>query len=176
MLLGCDQEKGMPSVLITGASKGIGLSFVKYYKKLGWNVYAACRNPSALLLETSCQIVPLNLENPEFSITESIDLVINNAGVLTRSDSLNVTAQEMIESYKVNAIGPLLVVQHILPLLKNDSKIINISTRMASIDDNSSGKYIAYRASKAALNMISKTLSLDIPQIVVAIHPGVFFN
>ena len=87
-----------------------------------------------------------------------LDVLINNAGIANLSQpesSLNCTSEWMTKSFTTNAIGPLLVAQKSVPLLKNSShpKIINISSRMGSIGDNLSSNAVSYRVSKAALNM-----------------------
>lgn len=119
---------------------------------------------------------------------EGLNLLINNSGRLCRGGIEEVTREEMALHYEVNAIGPLMVAKTFLPLLKqaasqhqeepmscNKAAIINISTGVASISENSSGGNYAYRASKAAQNMITTNLSLDLKAdgiLCTAVHPG----
>lgn len=112
---------------------------------------------------------------------EPIDLLINNAGMGSGCDISDVTKAEMIKLFEVNAIGPFLFTRALLPNLKlavakNGSATVGqITSRMASIDDNKSGGRYSYRASKAALNMLNKSLSVDLKNdkiIMLALHPG----
>jgi NAD(P)-dependent dehydrogenase (short-subunit alcohol dehydrogenase family) len=106
---------------------------------------------------------------------EPIDLLINNAGVLPRTESISVSSEEMHSAFHVNAIAPLLIIQklHSRLLLASHPLVINLTSRVGSIADNSSGGIIAYRSSKTALNMITKTLAIEMPQITfLALHPG----
>jgi NAD(P)-dependent dehydrogenase (short-subunit alcohol dehydrogenase family) len=107
-----------------------------------------------------------------------LDILYNNAGVGSENPPLGrLTEAEILSVFRINAIAPLMVAQALLPLLQRGERpvIANITSRMGSIDDNSSGGDYAYRASKAALNMINKSLSIDLAGtgvIPVVIHPG----
>uniref|UniRef100_T1JIA7 Short-chain dehydrogenase n=1 Tax=Strigamia maritima TaxID=126957 RepID=T1JIA7_STRMM len=118
-----------------------------------------------------------------------LNVLINNAGVSPKGQSLNdVTPQQMAETFEINAISPLMLVKKFRPLLEkaasaspssplscSRSAIINISTQMGSISDNGIGSFYSYRSSKAALNMITKSLSIDLQPagvLVACIHPG----
>ncbi|XP_052283213.1 C-factor-like isoform X2 [Dreissena polymorpha] len=119
---------------------------------------------------------------------EGLNLLINNSAIISHADLYNATREDMAKVYETNAIGPLMVVKSFLPLLKkaasvdpsaamscNRAAIINISTGVASISENSSSGLYAYRASKAALNMITTNMSLDLKNegiLATAIHPG----
>lgn len=132
--------------------------------------------------------LPLAVDNDE-SITNlakelsdtPIHLLINNAGILDREyDELDTLSRESLQShFNINATSPLLVAKALLPnlLLTRGSLIVNISSLMGSIGDCGSARHYGYRASKAALDMITKTLSLEEGLVenecmVVAIHPG----
>eukprot|EP00842_Homolaphlyctis_polyrhiza_P006952 jgi/Hompol1/846/HPOL_004550-RA len=175
----------MPTALITGASRGMGLEFVRALSQSGYTIFATARNPQAAtdLAATGATILQLELTDSS-SISGvaaslpsdlALDLLINNSGTANGSPSNTVTAAEMIDNFHTNAVGPLLLTQALLPFLSRAAapKVVNISSRMGSIQDNTSGGYISYRTSKTALNMITKTLSVDIPNITfIALHPG----
>lgn len=111
-----------------------------------------------------------------------INILINNAGMLVRDTFDDLKAEDIINQFKTNSLGPLLVTRYLIGNLSAGSKgieelmkVVNITSRMGSIEDNSSGGYYGYRASKSALNMITKSLSVDLEPKgikVVAIHPG----
>lgn len=108
----------------------------------------------------------------------SISLLINNAGVNIKSGLLEAKLGSTVtETFKVNTLGPLLIVQQLLlnDSLKSGSKIINITSRMGSIGDPSTGGAIGYRLSKSALNMVTKVLAIDLKPkgiATLALHPG----
>lgn len=178
------------SVLITGANRGIGLAFVKGFLDAGYKVIATVRDlKNANELKSIKDVIVLELDcSSEHSIQnfdkewsmESLDILVNNAGVIEPS-TLN---QETIHHcFQVNSgnyfvlikVAPLMIFQKVLPRLELSTKpkVVNITSRMGSITDNSSGGYLAYRSSKTALNMITKTLSIDFPKIsFLALHPG----
>ncbi len=175
------------TVLITGANRGIGLEFASQYNDLGYDVIATARSPErAKKLETlGVRIEQLDVANPN-SVADlakklegaPIDILINNAGVLHgRGDKLeDVDFEEVERSFDINTIGPLRVTQALLPNLRKgkEKKIINITSRLGSIQHNSGGMY-AYRASKAALNQLNKTLSHELGAegfVCIVIHPG----
>lgn len=181
------------TVLITGSSRGIGLALCKELKSRGWKVVATCRNPSHMVDKKAThydECLALDVESDD-SIKECkdrlngipIDLLINNAGVLERDmDQLgHLTRQSLERTFNINAISPLLLSQALLPNLLSSKaahpKIVNVSSLMGSIGDCGSARNYGYRASKAALNMITRTLSLETMlkergAFVVAIHPG----
>jgi len=169
-------------VFITGANRGIGLEFVRAYLNLNYYVIASVRSipdispELSLLMCDNLRLVQIDLLDPiTLELEGDLDLLINNAGIIDRTDSCSVSSQTMHEQFQVNSVAPLSL---FLALYKNLSKsanprVVNIGSRVGSIQDNSSGGKIAYRASKAALNMITKTLSLDYPQITfLTLHPG----
>lgn len=172
--------------VITGTSQGIGLEFTKQILAAGHQVMAIAR-PSAHLkdLHALKEIHPGNLTVMEIDLIQeqsieligsrvkewgTIDVLINNAGIYGKDDS----RQDFDQSFLVNSTIPFLLTQKLLPFLKKSSapKLILISSQMGSIDDASGGSY-AYRASKAALNMLGKCLSQDHQWLTTLIfHPG----
>lgn len=111
----------------------------------------------------------------EHSGLENLDWLINNAGVLSVESLDTLDFDAMQHQFSVNAIGPLRVTSALLPKLGPGSKIGIITSRMGSIEDNTSGGYYGYRMSKAAVNMAGKSLALDLREREIAVallHPG----
>ena len=181
-------------VLITGASRGIGLEMVRYGMDKGWDVLACCRNPQqAEKLLSMAQLsngrVSVYLADMSELATlqalayelrhEAIDMLINNAGVYgsDKNSFGKVDALDWVETFKVNTIAPmkmseLFVEQLALGQLKT---IACLSSKMGSMEDNTSGGSYIYRSSKAALNAVVKSLSHDLADKglkCVALHPG----
>ncbi|MGH6886853.1 MAG: SDR family oxidoreductase [Geminicoccales bacterium] len=179
----------MPTVMITGASRGLGLEFARQYAADGWRVLATCRNPRAAKelasLSGDVRVHALDVID-EYQLPalakslgeEAIDILINNAGVGGFDDSFgNTPTNEWLETLRVNAIAPVHVAEQFLPHLERGQRrlIVNITSRMGSIADNGSGGSYSYRTSKAALNMVAKSMAHDLKGkriIVVVFHPG----
>ena len=173
----------MKTVLVTGANRGIGLSLCQYYQAQGSTVYGVCRTGSAALeLAADSVIDGIDIGSAEdcMRLAEalegvSLDLLINNAGIL-RNEILGQLDFDSIEQqFQVNTLGALRVTENLLPNLNKHSKIAIITSRMGSIEDNGSGGRYGYRMSKAALNAAAKSLAIDLKPrgIAVAIlHPG----
>ncbi|WP_020166621.1 MULTISPECIES: SDR family oxidoreductase [Methylotenera] len=178
-------------VLITGANRGIGLEFTKQYAADGWKVLACCRDPeSADALQTlastskNVQVVALDVGN--FSQIDSlalqlkdevIDVLINNAGVYPQSTFGDTNYDDWAAAFKINSMTSLKMaeafVQHITR--SQLKKIATLTSKMGSIDDNSGGESYIYRSSKTAVNMVMKSLSIDLKPYgisVVTLHPG----
>jgi NAD(P)-dependent dehydrogenase (short-subunit alcohol dehydrogenase family) len=105
----------------------------------------------------------------------TIDVLINNAGIIKRVKLEDLDFERIREQFEVNALGALRVSQALLPRLEAGSKIVMMTSRMGSIADNTSGNSYGYRMSKVALSMAGKSLALDLKSrgIAVAIlHPG----
>ncbi|GAA0810845.1 SDR family oxidoreductase [Colwellia asteriadis] len=175
------------TIVITGANRGIGYAMTKLCLARGDTVYALCRKSSADLNQLQATFKLTIIENidvsTEFGINNAvvalkgitIDLLINNAGIL-RNESLNdLNAETITEQFHVNALAPLQVSHALLPNLTNGSKIALITSRMGSITDNTSGGRYGYRMSKAALNIAAMSLAQDLKADNIAVgiyHPG----
>ena len=171
----------MPSALITGANRGLGLEFARQYLGDGWQVYAACRNPASASelrrlagnSDDKLRILAMDVTDPasiQAAATEldgeAIDLLLNNAGVIgPRGQAIgNIDYDAWAEVLAVNTIGPMRVsegfVEHVA---RSDRKlIVTLTSGMGSIADNSSGGSIVYRSSKAAVNMVMRSLAIDL--------------
>ena len=184
------------TIVITGANRGLGLEFCKQYLAEGHKIYACCRSPESagelLKLKQEAgdrlETIPLDVTNAAqltnlkhtlqgHSLQEQgIDLLINNAGVSGERLSFGeVTEQEWMQVLRINTVAPLLVVQELIDLMATEGKILLMTSKMGSIEDNTSGGSYIYRSSKAALNAVGKSLALDLSGkgISVAIcHPG----
>jgi len=141
-------------------------------------VHALCRTPSTALQKLSVTIYAgVDVQDPSTYPTSlpSLDILINNAGILRRDSIEQLDISDIQAQFTVNALGPLLMTKSLLPKLSNGSKVIIITSRMGSITDNTSGRMYGYRMSKAAVNMVGKSLTLDLaPQgiAVALLHPG----
>ncbi|MGM0824546.1 MAG: SDR family oxidoreductase [Pseudomonadota bacterium] len=171
------------TVLITGANRGVGLALAEHYAEAGYRVIGVCRSSSEALAQVADQVIegidvtqPSDVERLAETLKgQTLDLLINNAGLL-RDESLgDIDFDSIRQQMEINAYAPLRVAEALLPLLKQGSKIANITSRMGSIADNDSGGRYGYRASKAALNAFGKSLAVDVKPrgiAVAQIHPG----
>jgi NAD(P)-dependent dehydrogenase (short-subunit alcohol dehydrogenase family) len=173
----------MATVLITGANRGIGLELTRQLTDRGDDVIALCRTASPELDALGVRLfekadvtdrAALQAVSRELGDTR-IDVLINNAGIFMQESFPNLDFNRIRKQFEVNALGALLVSSVMESHLARGSKIILITSRMGSIDDNGSGGYYGYRMSKAALNMAGVNLAHDFRDrgIAVAIlHPG----
>ncbi len=183
----------MATVLITGTNRGIGLEFVKQFLARGDTLLATCRD-----ITSATELDRLKVNNEKLNIFEldvssrksmeslpkklegqAIDIFINNAGVYGPRDSVfgNVSTDEWAEVLQINALAPLMLTQLLIDNLHDgfEKKLIYISSKMGSIDDNKRGGSYVYRSSKAALNAVAKSISVDLDDIgcaVAVLHPG----
>jgi NAD(P)-dependent dehydrogenase (short-subunit alcohol dehydrogenase family) len=170
----------MPTVLITGANRGLGLAFARAYAADGWQVIATARQSSPELDALGVQVEALDMRDLDAVATfggrvDAFDLLIANAGTYgPRSVTSAEDGSGWSETFAVNTIAPFLLAQSVLGrVTAAGGKLIAISTKMGSIEDNTSGGFIAYRSSKAALNAAWRSLAIDNPQVVCAVlHPG----
>jgi NAD(P)-dependent dehydrogenase (short-subunit alcohol dehydrogenase family) len=177
----------MHTCLVTGANRGIGLRLVTLLKAQGRHVIATARDPDAAetLQGLADQIVPLDVADaasiaklPAHLGDRPIDLLINNAGVSSETKTLAACdPADMTRTFAVNAIGPILVTRALIDLLRlgKARTIIQITSQLGSIANNTGGSSYAYRGSKAALNQMNRSLANELaPEnfTCVAIHPG----
>ena len=196
------------SIVITGCNRGIGLELVKQYLK-DQNppkfLIATYRNEAsaAELLqlsqsESNLHTLKLDITKPDtfpdfvqnikdiIGTQNGLNLLINNSGYLDENRALDkITAEDMMYSYEVNCVGPLLLTRELLPLLKSAAKpgqfsidhsaCIFMSSIIGSIQEFIGGQVYPYRCSKTALNMAMKSLSVDLKEtgiLILALHPG----
>lgn len=170
----------MPKVLITGANRGLGLEFARQYKDAGWDVVGTARESSPELDGLGAQVQTLEMSDlgavANFGKRiDSLDLLIANAGTYGPREVRDAkAAEDWSDTFVVNTIAPFLLAESVLPAVKAaGGKLIAVSTRMGSIEDNTSGGFIAYRSSKSALNSAWRSLAIDNPEAVCAVlHPG----
>jgi NAD(P)-dependent dehydrogenase (short-subunit alcohol dehydrogenase family) len=183
----------MPTVLVTGANRGLGLEFAREYAGHGWRVHACCRTPAA-----ATELQALAQSNPAVSVHAldvrehariaelagelagvPIDLLLNNAGVYGPNKMFlgRLDYAAWNEVFAVNVLGPTRLVECFIDhVAASERKLIAcISSQMGSIAANTSGRHYLYRSTKAALNAVVKSLAIDLRDrdiTVVTLHPG----
>ncbi|MEL6157688.1 MAG: SDR family oxidoreductase [Cyanobacteria bacterium J06623_5] len=173
----------MATYLVTGANRGIGFEYCKQLQARGEDVIAVCRESSPELDKLSVRVeAGIDVADDAAIATlkksladQTIDVLINNAGIYRQSALGELNIEGIKEQFEVNAIAPLKFTQALLPNLANPGKVAIMTSRMGSIEDNTSGGTYGYRMSKAAVSMAGKSLSHDLKPkgIAVAIlHPG----
>lgn len=186
----------MQNILITGSNRGLGLALVKEYLARGnVRIFATCRKPDKakelqnLAKSNPVIVIPMEI-NDEDSITssvdevkkhcDSLDLLINNAGIHPDDNSArnfgHYRKNSLDHVVTTNSVSPVIVTQAYTPLLKNGNnpRVVMISSQMGSIT-RASGSSIAYRMSKASMNMAAKVLSQTLQHdgiTVITTHPG----
>ena len=187
-----DKDEVMLSVLVTSANRGLGYEFARQYAAEGWRVFAACRHPQSakklqeLAAAGSVDVLEMDVTNSA-SIRQAaatiggkpIDILLNTAGIIGVP---NQTAGDMdykswAEVLNINTMGPLRVAEQFVESVARSKRklIVTITSGMGSLADNTSGGSIAYRSSKAAVNMVMRSLAIDFaPRGVscVLINPG----
>jgi NAD(P)-dependent dehydrogenase (short-subunit alcohol dehydrogenase family) len=185
----------VPTVLVTGASRGLGLEFVRQYGALGWEVHACARTPEeaeglqALAAGGTGAPAIHRLDVTDFAAIDAlarklgsvpIDVLINNAGTMgPRGSGLGSSDfAAWSEMFRLNAFAPLKMAEAFIEHVARSAqkKIVSISTVMASMARNNMGGFYAYRASKAALNAITVSLAIDAGRrhgiVAAVLHPG----
>ena len=185
----------MPTVVITGANRGIGLEFTRRYLDDGWRVFAMNRGHSDALRELAQNdeliLLQAELTSPddlakigERLDSETIDLVINNAGIMgtdtfrqdnrQRQGLYDFNRDEWRSVFEINLFTPMHLIALLRPNLATGARLVTVSSSMGSIAENAFGGWYAYRASKAAVNSLMKSVALELGDAVIAIalHPG----
>ncbi|MGK7957419.1 MAG: SDR family oxidoreductase [Crocosphaera sp.] len=173
----------MGTYLITGTNRGIGLEYCRQLKQRGDDVIAVCREVSPELRELNVSIetgVDITSDTDINRLVQKLggqklDVLINNAGIIERVSLNNLDVNSICKQFEVNALAPLKLTHALLPNLTTGSKIILMTSRMGSIEDNTSGGSYGYRMSKVALCMAGKSLSVDLKPKNIAVgilHPG----
>lgn len=179
------------TVFITGANRGLGLEFTKQYAADGWQVIACCRAPNTadalqVLAKAHQNITVLPLDVADFTQIDAlaeklkgqaIDVLINNAGVYPASSFESLNMDDWAFAFRVNSMAPFKMINAFKKHIANSAlkKAVTLSSKMGSIDDNSGGGSYIYRSSKTAVNMVMKSLSIDLKPLgisVVTLHPG----
>lgn len=168
--------------VVVGANRGVGLEFAKQLSDQGHEVFGLCRAASPELKELQVQVVEgcdvndlESLKRAADKVPGPVDWLVHVAGILERDflDDLNFPSLE--HQLQTNAVGPLKCVTSFSDKLKEGSKVALLTSRMGSIEDNTSGGYYGYRMSKAALNMAGSNLAIDLKPrgvLVLLLHPG----
>ena len=173
----------MTVFLVTGSNRGIGLEYCRQLKEGGNEVIACCRSSSADLdnlgvrvesgIEVTSESSILNLKQKLSDI--KIDVLVQNAAIAENNSLESLEAESIRRQLDINAVYPLIFTKIMLSKLKTGSKVILMTSRMGSIEDNTSGGSYGYRMSKVALCMAGKSLSIDLyPRgiAVALLHPG----
>jgi NAD(P)-dependent dehydrogenase (short-subunit alcohol dehydrogenase family) len=183
----------MSNVVITGSNRGIGLALARLYAQRGDTVFACCRTPgkdeelTALAEIHAVTVVPLDVGADQsvaalakFLASTAVDTLINNAGVSggppeqQTATSMNFTA--WADAFNVNTLGPVRVMQALLPALKRSRspKVMSVTSQLGAISLDMTFA-LGYSASKAALNKFMRLAASELKQQGIAvgvIHPG----
>ncbi len=173
----------MAKVVVTGANRGIGLELVKQLSARGDAIAAVCRKSSPELDELGVEVfagVDVGDDGSVASLSdrlsgEPVDMLINNAGILTSESITDLNWDRMRRQFEINTLGPLRVSVALLPRIADNGKIGILTSRVGSMEDNSSGGMYGYRISKAAANMAGVNLAHDLRSRGIAVfllHPG----
>ena len=183
----------MDTVLVTGANRGIGFELARQYAAGGWQVLAACRSPgTAQALKELARDAPGKLSLIEIEVTDArsieraveadrgpIDVLINCAGVLGRPEQRtgSIDYEDFRHVLDVNVLGPARMTEAFAGRVAQSSRrtIVTITSGMGSLADNTSGGYVPYRTSKAAVNMVMRCAAIDLARrgiVCIVINPG----
>ncbi len=181
----------MPTALVTGSNRGIGLAFVESLAADGWRVHACCRNPDKagglkqiegdvlrhrLDVTDGLRVASFARELREDE--EGIDLLINNAGIDGGWGSFGKTDyDDWLDALRINTLAPMRMAERFVDHVARSERrtIVNISSKMGSMGGLASSDSHIYRSTKAALNMVTRCLSLELQRrgiLVVSLHPG----
>jgi NAD(P)-dependent dehydrogenase (short-subunit alcohol dehydrogenase family) len=173
----------MATIVVTGANRGIGLELARQFTQRGDDVIACCRKPSEELGKLDVEVAEGVDVTDDESVGRlasnlkgrSVDVLVNCAGILSDETLADLDFDRMRKQFEVNSLGPLRVTAALRNSLGEGSKVAIITSRMGSIEDNTSGGRYGYRMSKAAVNMAGRSLTNDLKGAGVAVailHPG----
>jgi len=179
----------LPTVLITGANRGLGLEFARQYARDGWRVLATCRNPAnaQVLAQLGKGVSTYQLDVTDRTSIErlaaelageALDVMIANAGVMTaprEAPPESVAEAAWLEAFRVNTVAPLMCARAFVKQVaaSRERKLVAMSSWIGSIGSNNIGAHYVYRASKAALNAVWRSFAVDHPEVIaVALSPG----
>lgn len=187
----------MPTILITGANRGIGLALTEKFLTEGWHVLATAREPEhatdlhALAASSGhrLDILPLDVANPESTdrlaarvagVTTQLDVLVNNAGLFPEEGDehfIQMKPEWFEQAYAVNVVGSVRVTQALLPLLRRGDhpRLILMSSGAGSVTKKADHTKLAYACSKTAVNMLARGLAADLKDdgvIVIPLCPG----
>ncbi len=182
------------TLLVTGANRGIGLEWVRQYAAVGWRVYAGCRKPETALdlnrlmagSDGRISVHPLDVTNPAHIAgiksvlgAQPLDILLNNAGIYGQDDASfgNTDETLWLQTFRVNCIAPMKMMEALVDNVSASKRriIATLSSKMGSMADNGSGGSYVYRSSKAAVNAVMKSASVDLRRqgiTTVILHPG----
>ena len=183
----------MPTILVTGANRGLGLEFVRQYAAEGWTVHACCRDPDGAgdlngIAAANGNVTVHKLDVADFAAIdrlakslngEPIDVLLNNAGVGggDRQEFMNDDFEAWSRTFRVNTMAPLRMTEAFVGNVASSERkvVVIVSTIMASMTGDVSGGLHLYRTSKAAVNMVMRLLSVDLEArgiTTFSLHPG----
>lgn len=173
----------MTRTVVIGANRGIGLELTRQFSARGDEVIAVCRDTSVELERLGVEVrtsIDVGYDAAMAPLAHAldgrdIDILVHNAGILTRETLDDLDFSRMRKQFEVNTLGPLRVVKALLDNLKQGTKVAIVSSRVGSMGDNGNGGNYGYRMSKSAVNMAGVNLSIDLKPRGIAVfllHPG----
>ena len=173
----------MANVVVSGASRGIGLELARQYRDRGDQVVAACRQATDELKKLGVEVVEGVDVTDQAAVSglvkavgkRQVDILVNCAGVLSDESLADLDFDRIRCQFEVNSLGPLRVTAALRENLEPGSKVAIVTSRMGSIEDNTSGGRYGYRMSKCAVNMAGRSLAHDLKEAGIAVavlHPG----
>ncbi|WP_439101649.1 SDR family oxidoreductase [Congregibacter sp.] len=182
----------MPTVLITGVNRGLGLEFIRQYAAAGWTVLGTCRDPDSAGEARELAAAAPNVTLYKLDVGDAgaiaaladtlrgvaIDVLILNAGIMAERTGLGTfKAEDFRHVMNINVVAPALFIQAFADHVAASERkiIVGMGSTLGSIAGNNSGGLYSYRSSKAGLHAIMKTASIDLKDrgvIAIAMHPG----